>query len=272
MSQTPTNAAPSVEGSMFLFRKPELLTKEAHGGMGIVRPDQPFGFAATARAVPLVLTEIPTAMRDYPIIFTNKDKPMPMAVLGLVEDENMFVDEKGEWEDRRYIPGYLRRYPFALATDKETNDPQGQRMALIVDAEFEGLSASAPDENKFFAGDGPSASLQQALDYCQSYERDFAQTVQLAQVLSSYDVLTEQFGQYTPPGKTAQPFARYFGIDEDRLKSLADDKILELRKNGVLPLLYAQMMSMGNWTSIIDRRAKRYNLTGEDVIKPRVTN
>ncbi|MEM6747607.1 MAG: SapC family protein [Pseudomonadota bacterium] len=272
MSQTPTNAAPSVEGSMFLFRKPELLTKESHGTIGIDNPDQPFAFAAAARAVPLVLTELTTAMRDYPIIFSNKETPMPLAVLGLIEDDNLLVDEKGEWEHGRYVPGYIRRYPFALATEREATDPEGQRMALIVDGEFEGLSTSVPEDKRFFDDNGPSSALQQAMDFCQNYERDRAQTIQFGEILAGYDILTEQFGQYTPPGETSQPFARYVGVDENKLKQLPADKYIELRDNGMLPLLFAHMMSMGNWGNILDRRARRYNLSGADVIKPRASN
>ncbi|MEO1656792.1 MAG: SapC family protein [Pseudomonadota bacterium] len=272
MSQTPTSAAPTVEGSMFLFQKPELLTKEAHGKMGIVRPDNPFGFAATARAVPLVLSEIPTAMRDYPIIFTKKENPTPLAVLGLIEDDNLLVDEKGEWEQGRYIPGYLRRYPFALATEREATDQEGQRMALIIDSAAAGLTDSAPEDQQFFDANGPAPALNQAMEFCERYERERAQTIQFGEVLSTYDILTEQYGQYTPPGESAQAFARYVSVDETKLKELPTEKFLELREKGMLPMLYAQMMSMGNWSNILDRRARRYNLTGADVIKPRATN
>jgi hypothetical protein len=75
--------------------------------------------------------------------------------------------------------------------------------------------------------------------------------------------------QYTPEGKDAQAFARYIGTEEKRLQELADDKYLELRKNNILPILYAQLMSMGNWRTLLDRRARRHGLTGDEVLKPR---
>jgi len=272
MSQTPTLASPSVEGSMFLFRKPELISKETHTNVGIDNPAGAFAFAATARAVPVVLTELTTAMRDHPIVFSSKENPMPLAVLGLIEDDNLLVDENGEWERGRYVPGYIRRYPFALASERESADPANQRMALIVDSAYEGLSDSVPEEKRFFDDNGPTAALQQAMDFCQNYERDRAQTAQFAELIAQYDILSEQFGQYTPPGESAQPFARYVSVDENKLKALPNDKFLELREKGVLPFLYAQLMSMGNWSHVLDRRSRRYNLTGADVIKPRATN
>jgi len=52
---------------------------------------------------------------------------------------------------------------------------------------------------------------------------------------------------------------------------LSDDKILSLQKKGLLSLVYAQLMSMGNWRTLLQRRAKRFNLTEADVFKPMVT-
>lgn len=266
MSQTPpAGQSPTVDGQMYLFRRPELITREAHGDMGISKPERPLAFCEAARAVPLTLSEVTTAMRHYPIIFSSSENPVPLAVLGLMDDVNLFVDENGEWLADHYVPGYLRRYPFALATDRES-DPENPRMAIIVDAGYEGISSNA--EVPFFENGQPSSAMQQAMEFCQNYERDRIQTNRFAEELKKYDLLAQQMAQYTPEGQEPQAFARYVGVDEKRLQELADDKFLELRKNNMLPIIYAQLMSMGNWRALLDRRARRFNLSGEDVIKP----
>ncbi|MEE4212986.1 MAG: SapC family protein [Parvularcula sp.] len=266
MSSTPpANAAPQIEGEMFLFRKPELVTREQHGSLGITRPEKPMSFAATARAVPLVLSEVTAAMRHFPIIFSSTENPVPLAVLGLVDDINLFVDDNGEWMQDTYVPGYIRRYPFALASEKGT-DTQNPRMAIIFDAGYEGVT-STPDI-PFFQDGKPSSAMQQAMDFCQTYEQDRMMTQRFAEALSKYDLLASQMAQYTPEGQSAQPFARYVGVEESRLRDLSDDKFLELRKANILPILYAQLMSMGNWRTLLDRRARRFKLTGESVLKP----
>ncbi|GGY41409.1 SapC family protein [Parvularcula lutaonensis] len=268
MSQTPPASAPSVEGQMYLFRKPELVTREHHGHLGVSRPEKPLDFCAKARAVPLTIGEITTAMRFYPVIFSSVENPIPLAVLGLVDDENLFINEDGEWEQGAYIPGYIRRYPFALAADK-TGDPENPRMAIIIDREYEGIVEGG--DTPFFDGDKPSEQMQQAMEFCQSYERDRIQTQRLADVLKEFDILTQQMAQYSPDGKEQVAFARYVGVDEQRLKDLADDKFLDLRKQNILPILYAQLMSMGNWRNVLDRRAVRHQLTAENVLKPQLS-
>lgn len=42
------------KGSMFLYQQPELLTKEEHGSLGLVTPQNPFEFAKKIMTVPLV--------------------------------------------------------------------------------------------------------------------------------------------------------------------------------------------------------------------------
>ncbi|MEM1379368.1 MAG: SapC family protein [Pseudomonadota bacterium] len=266
MSQTPTaNAAPTVDGQMYLFRKAELITREVHGGMGISKPERPLAFCEGARAVPLTLSEITTAMKFYPVIFSSEENPIPLAVLGLMDDVNLFVDDKGEWVQDYYVPGYIRRYPFALATDRDSG-ADNPRMAIIVDGGYEGISTEP--EVPFFNGDQPSDAMNQAMEFCQNYERDRLQTNRFAETLKNYGILTQQMAQYTPEGEEPQAFARYVGVDENKLNELPDDKFLELRKSNMLPIIHAQLMSMSNWRSVLDRRARRFNLTGTDVLKP----
>lgn len=267
MSTTPTAANPALEGAMFLFTKPALLNKEQHGNLGVSRPARPFAFAENVRAVPLTVSEIPAAARHYPVIFSERGSALPLAVVGIIDEENLFIDEKGEWDENVYIPGYLRRYPFALASDK-ASDPGNPRMAMIVDEAYAGITENG--ELPFFENGEPSEAMKQAMDYCQTYERDRQSTQQLSQALGKYDILSEQVAQFTPDGASeSSPFAKYVGVDEKRLGDLTDEQFIELRKSNILPLLYSQLMSMGNWRSLMERRARRHDLKGMDVLKAR---
>ncbi|MEM9013857.1 MAG: SapC family protein [Pseudomonadota bacterium] len=256
MSET---EAAQLTGSMFLFEKPELLSADAHGQLGISRPNEPHAFCAKAKAIPITVTEIPAAMKDYPVIFMSQEKPIPLAVVALGDETNLFVDEKGEWEANRYIPGYIRRYPFGLA-----NETSGDRMAIVIDRAFEGLE---PGGNiALFENGELSDASQQAIEFCKTFERDRKTTDEFGEHLKRFDLIAGQTAQYTPTGSTEQqPFAQYFGVDEKKLNELTDDQVLELRKMGMLPILYAMVMSMGNWRSLLSRRAVRFGLSEDQV-------
>ncbi len=258
MSQTQT--APQITGKMFLFERPELLSREQHGKLGVEPAKKPFGFCSKIRAVPLTISEIPEASKHYPVVFMSKDEPLPIAIVGFNGDENLFVDENGNWENLCYIPGYLRRYPFAFA-----GETGGDRFALVIDAAYEGVSQSAA--RKLFESNGLSAFAKQAMEFTQTYEVDRRSTDLIMKELKKYDLIAPQTAQYTPAGESApRPFAQYFGIDEQKLTALSDEQYLGLRKMNVLGILYSQIMSLTNWRNLISRRMNRFNISEIEAI------
>lgn len=260
MSQT--QASPQITGKMYLFEKPELLNREQHGDLGLDPAPKPFSFCAHARAVPITVSEIPEASKYYPIILQSKEEPIPVAVLGLNSEFNLFVDDAGEWERYAYVPGYLRRYPFALAAENGTD-----RMALVFDAAYQGLSKSA--SRKLFDNEDLSEFSKSAMEFTRNYENDRRMTEQAMRTIDKYDLIQPQSAQYTPPGTNeTKTFAQYFGFDEQRLRALSDEQFLEIRKTNLLPIIYAQLMSMVNWRHLISRRMERFNMSEAEAIAP----
>ncbi len=259
MSQT--YAAPQITGKMFLFERPELLSREQHGELGLDAAPRPFGFCDKIRAVPLTISEITEAAKYYPVVFMSKEQPLPLAILGFNGDLNLFVDEKGKWEDLAYVPGYLRRYPFALAS--ESGD--GDRLALVLDAGYEGLSKTA--SRKLFENGQMSEFVKQALEFTRTYEGDRRLTDEIMKALNKFDLIHPQTAQYSPAGTNdPKPFAQYFGMDEQKIQALSDEQYLELRKLNVLPIIYAHLTSMANWRNLIARRMRRLNLNEIEAI------
>lgn len=261
MSETQA-AAPQVSGAMLLYQRPELLSMEQHGGYGLSRTETPFAFCAKTRAVPVTVGEIVKASKHFPIIFTGAENPVPLAVLGMIDDINLFVDDKGAWDENAYLPAYIRRYPFAVA-----NESGGERLAIVIDAAFEGVVPGG--EIALFDNGVPTPSTEQAIEFCKKYETDRRTTEQAMKSLAKFDLISGQSAQYTPTDASgAQTFAQYFGIDEAKLRDMPDDKFLELRKSGVMPLIYAQLFSSQNWRELIARRARRHNLNDSNILSP----
>ncbi len=55
---------------------------------------------------------------------------MPVVVLGVLWDQNNFVDENGQWT-AQYVPAFVRRYPFVFAGSED-----GARFTLYIDETF----------------------------------------------------------------------------------------------------------------------------------------
>ncbi len=255
-----TTGTPQLTGNMFLFERPELMNKEQHGELGFYQTDKNYGYCAKVRAIPITASEITSAMKNYPIIFLSRENPAPLAVVGMVDDVNLFVDENGKWDIDTYIPGYVRRYPFGVAAENS-----GERLAIVIDTAYDGLKEGG--EFRLFENGEPTASTQQAIEFCKAFEQDRVVTNGFGERLNQLELIQGQSAQFTPQGSTEpKTFAEYFGIDEQKLQALSDDQFLELRKAGLLPLIYAMLMSMSNWRALMQRRARRFNMTETEIL------
>src|SRR3546814_19785183 len=79
-------------------------------------------FLVGQHAVPLTTDEFTQACRFYPIVFSAGDNPVPLALMGMNEGINTFVDDKGKLLNPVYVPAYIRRYPFLLARLRPASD------------------------------------------------------------------------------------------------------------------------------------------------------
>lgn len=230
---------------MVLYERPELLSKEEHGHLGLVTTAPPFAFARKVRAVPLMVSEFRSAQRYYPIVFTERDKPIPLAVLGLREDRNLFVDDEGRWQVPGYIPAYLRCYPFALATAST------ERYAMVFDRSAEMIS-ERPDI-PFFDGDDLSETLRKRLELCRTYEAEKQRTDAFCDMLKRLDLLVHQEANHNVDGRN-QPIAQYFGVHPDRLTKLDEGTIAALLRDGSLGAIVAHLFSLDNFDELLRLR------------------
>jgi hypothetical protein len=82
--------------------------------------------------------EFAQAQRNFPIVFSAGDNPVPLALMGLNEGINVYFDVEGKPLDDAYVPAYIRRYPFLLARLK----PDAEEMSLCFDPSCDVLGDS----------------------------------------------------------------------------------------------------------------------------------
>ena len=243
-------SAGEVTGQMFLYEKPELLAPEVHGHLGFTPAERPYDYVKNVRAVPLTMVEFGSAQRNFPIIFSNMENPVPLAVLAVLDDDNLFVDEAGRWDPMAYVPGYLQCHPFALASE-ETG-----RMAVVVDV----AAASVSDEPEypFFVDGKISQHADTLMRLVTQYEQERERTRQFCAKLVELEMLTSLRAAHTPAGATEpEPIADYIGIDMQKLDNLPSETIYELHKAGFLSAMYMQLYSLENWRHLVARKVAR---------------
>ena len=236
--------------NLLFYKNPVPLNKNDHKDKKISSLGQSFLFARETNSVILAGVEFSEAAKEYPIVFTQAgDKVVPVALLGLRNDENLFVDDKGGWNGR-YIPSFIRRYPFVLAAAGET----GQQAVCIDDA-FEGFN---DDEGEpLFAGEETAPILQQAMEFLEEDQKQHLRTVAFVERLRDNDLLMSLNAKVDMVDGQQFGLTGLLAIDEKKLLQMPDDKALQLFRSGELSWIYCQLMSLGNMGKMVDRIAAR---------------
>ena len=240
-------------GRMLFYKQPELLNHQAHGSLGLKQPARPFEFARKAKALPLTLGEIATAQRYFPVIFSDLDNPVPLAVVGTAEDQNLFVDDDGRWDPATYVPAYARCYPFALAAKSE------EEFAVVIDRAADSISDD-PDQ-PFFDGDKVTPETQALIDFCGRFDVERKRAAEFGKRLKELGLLVRQQATRTAADGTETTIASYVGVDREKLATLGADVVKELFDKGYLAAVFAHAFSLENWRGLMDRNLRRMSTT-----------
>lgn len=215
------------------------LSSEMHAGFGL-KPRPNLEFARLTHAVPITVDEFALAQRNYPIVFGTDEIAVPLALVGLREGENLFIEADGQWRPRAYIPAYIRRHPFMLARLQ----PDAQVLSLVFDDSW-GL-VTADGEQKLFDGTEPSDVTKGILKFCEEFEAAVARTRGFMEELKKLGLLMEGQASIQNPGM-AEPanFSGFRMVDEKKLQNIRGDQARKMVQNGMMGLIYAHLFSLG---------------------------
>jgi hypothetical protein len=236
-----SNNGSSQNPQMPLFYKNPLpLDASRHANLAL-KKNFGLSFTRNVNAVPINMIEMPQICHFYPIAFAPDESATPVAILGLRDNENLFLNGKGEWEAETYIPAYIRRYPFIFS-----EIPNSDQLTLCMD-----MDSSVTEENgeqRFFDKEGKPTDLSNnALEFCKSYHAAARQTVEFSSLLNELDLLVVRQAEIVAPNNRKINFSGFRIIDEQKLAQLDDKKFLELRTKGFLPFIYSHLFSGAQW-------------------------
>ena len=215
------------------------------------RPMATAPFLVNQHAIPVTVDEFALCQRFMPIVFSSGDEPIPLALMGLNEGVNVFVDASGALtETNMYVPAYVRRYPYMLAR----LTPDAQELSLCFDPTFEGVGAFDDGEPLFVNGE-PSEFTKGVLQFNEMFEQAGARTQAFMKELAESGLLIEGEVSIQPPG-VEKPFV-YRGfqmVDEQKLADLRGDQLRKMSQSGMLPLLYAHLFSLALMREVFERQ------------------
>lgn len=226
------------------------LNLEEHATFGI-KTTNGVPYAANAHAIPLTVDEFALAQRHYPIIFSSGGEPVPLALVGLTEGKNLYVDADGKWAPNTYVPAFVRRYPFMLLP----NDQQANALTLCFDP-TSGI-VTADGENKLYDGTAPSETTKGILNFCEQFEQAVANTKMFMDEIVKLDLVMDGEVKIENPNM-AQP-AVYKGfrmISDEKFRNIRGDKARQLVQSHAMDLIYAHMFSLQLIGGLFERQQK----------------
>lgn len=203
----------------------------------------------------IAVAEFADASLEYPVVFVRvgqvaegqRPAIAPLAVFGLKQGSNLFVKD-GQWTGR-YVPAYVRRWPFAMARIEEN----GTDMALCLDMGSGAFSET--DGEPLFKEDGEASDLLlNAKQFCEDFEREAERTRQACELLQDLDLLQDMRFEAQLPSGEKLDVDGFMTINEKALAELPDAKIVELHRNGLLEVITMHRLSL----RLMSRLAQMY--------------
>ena len=238
---------------VLFYERPVPLNRTTHKDLRI-KGLQNLKFAHNTHSVPLTCTEFPVAARDIPILFAGADPSNigPMALLGLRQNENLFVDENGHWAQGVYLPAFVRRYPFVLA--EKPQGTEGDDFTVFLDEGYEGFNDT--EGERLFKDDGTETDmLKSAVSFLGEFQQHVARTRQFVEDLRKHDLLEARNIRLERNGNAIN-LNGLFVVSEEKLRKIDAATAHQFLTDGTMGWIYAHLLSLTN----IDRVGQRLAL------------
>jgi hypothetical protein len=200
-------------------------------------------------------SEFRNLQRHYPVFFIkhpDSGEFQAVAMFGVEEGENLFLDEKG-W-NASYIPLNIMRQPFLIGFQEKTQEGKTEREPVVtVDMDSPRVN-SERGEPVFLEHGGNSEYLEQVnsilnmLFVGMRTSKPFFETLEGLNLLESFVLDAQLFDG------SEHRLAGFHTINEEVLGELSGEQLEMLNKRGYLEAIYMVIASMTNLPTLLERK------------------
>lgn len=226
------------------------LSAEKHKNWGL-DPASDYSFARQVNSVPMTAVEFPRAALEYALVFAgNEAGVMPAVVLGIEDRKNLYVEPSGRWTGR-YVPAFVRRYPFVFSST------DGASFTLCIDSSFKGWNQEGKGQRLFDGSGKRTEYLENILKFLQQYQVEFQRTQRFCNKLKELDLLEPVHAQFTTPGGERRSMSGFMAVSRDKLKKLPAETLAQLAASDELELVYLHLQSLNHFEGLLGQAARR---------------
>lgn len=227
--------------------------KEQHQNLKLASK-RTIAHVAGQHIVSVTAAEYAQASASFPVVLVkNTDSPRyrSVAMLGLEAGENLFYNDE-KWSGLS-LPQSVGMAPFALGLDPDKEN------TLTACIDVDSALVGEEQDLALFEDEGKESELlvnvQNSLGRLYENEK---MTENFIKELEENDLLQELELKVDLSSGEKKKLTGIFTINEEKVKSLADDKVLDFHKRGLFVPIYAMLGSLGQ----INRLVQLRNLSG----------
>jgi len=231
------------------YKKIVPLNKETHGDWSIETVAN-YKHTSETNSLYIAAIEFIKAANEYPIVFgiAEDGSVFPVVILGLRKNENLYVNKKGEWL-ANYIPAYVRRYPFILATGEEGSD----QFTVCIDSDCPGFNKKGKGTALFDKDGNESDLLKNSVEFLKEYQNHIQLTALFCKNIKDLGLLEPMKADIKMADGEELSLGGFMGINREKLKALDADALVNLVKTDQMELIYAHLTSLGNIDSLMSK-------------------
>ncbi len=225
------------------------LSKEKHSNLYIT-PVENYKHTKDTNSLYIAAIEFLKASREYPIVFamSNSDEIFPAVLLGLRGNQNLYVNARGKWL-ADYIPAYVRRYPFILASG---GNDEGN-FAVCIDESYSGFNKKKKGQRLFEKNGAESETLKQSVEFMQEYQNQIQLTTEFCNKIKELNIMEPMHANVELTGGEKLSLGGFVGVSRTRLKALPAEKLVELVTTDQMELICAHLNSLENLNLLMER-------------------
>ena len=209
-----------------------------------------YRFSKKTQSVAIGASEFFDCAVEYPIVFVpTAQGHIPVALLGARAEENLFLNEDGQW-DAGYTPVFVRRYPFVTLNELD------QRLSIGFDSDYNGLQEK--EGERLLSDEGQASNfLTGLLKFLDRGHNDFLRGEALGKLLADKGLLQVMSAQLSIEGGPSVELSGFEVVDIAKLDAMSIGEQGLMAKTGDLALIHAHLVSMRNFRKLLSRVEKK---------------
>jgi hypothetical protein len=235
-----------------------LLNNIAHKDLRVVR-EHSAQYGDNEMSAVTFPQEFRAIQNEYPIFFqknSENGKFMPVALLGLRQNENLFLTDRG-W-DAQYIPASVKRRPFLIGIQPARPDQDTQQPSRMVYVDMDSPRVSnTAGEAVFLPHGGYSPYLESIVDVLEYIHYGTELNERFADALLQYELLEVVTLEITLKNGSRNNLAGLYTINEEKLNALDGNAVAGLHSKDYLEFIYMVLASHANVIKLISRLEAR---------------